>query len=111
MGTDELPRLTLQERPAKNLAARLEGVLAVASNYIGVQTGDHFVEVAWPPGCTVVRYGPSFAVLDSDGWVVGKVGAVVVLGGGSAGPERAHAVSPTGRARMFAVAGASGLHP
>ncbi|MFD7158101.1 hypothetical protein ACFV9C_26115 [Kribbella sp. NPDC059898] len=110
MRTHELPQLTLQERPAKNLAARLEGTLTVVSNYIGVQTGDHFVEVAWPPGCTVVAYGASFAVLDADGWVVGKVGAVVVLGGGSIGPESAHAVSPTGRARIFAVAGAQGLH-
>ncbi|WP_427895154.1 hypothetical protein ACQHIV_16265 [Kribbella sp. GL6] len=109
MGTDELPRLTLQERPAKNLAARLEGILTVSSNYVGVQKGDHFVEVAWPPGCTVVEYGASFAVLDSDGWVVGKVGAVVVLGGGFAGPERAKAVSPTGKPGIFAVAGVRGL--
>src|SRR5436305_1929675 len=62
------------------------------------------------PPAPVNAYGASFAVLDGDGWVVGKVGAVVVLGGGSAGPERAHAVSPTGRARIFAVAGAHGLH-
>ncbi|GAA1605368.1 MULTISPECIES: hypothetical protein [Kribbella] len=107
----ELPHLTLQQRPAKNLAARLEGTLVVddASNYLGVLSGDHLVEVAWPPGCAVAERGSSLVVLDGDGRSVGEVGAVIVLGGGYAGPERAHAVSPTGRGRIFAVAGACGL--
>lgn len=89
------------------MAARLEGILAVdeASNYVGVLKGDHLVEIAWPPGCTVVRRPSSIAVLDANGRTIGELGAVVVLGGGHAGPERAHAVSPTGKPRMFAVHG------
>ncbi|HWD82339.1 MAG TPA: hypothetical protein VG497_25745 [Kribbella sp.] len=111
MATEELPRLILQERPAKNLAARLEGTLTVdeVSNCVGVMSGGRLVEVAWPPGCTVVRRDASVAVLDGSGRTVGVLGAVVVLGGGHAGPERAKATSPTGRARVFAVAGEWGL--
>jgi hypothetical protein len=107
----ELPRLTIQERPAKNLAARLEGTLTVdeISNCVGVLSGDRLVEVAWPPGCTVAERGSSLVVLDGDDRTVGGIGSVVALGGGHAGPERAHAISPTGKARVFAVAGAHGL--
>jgi hypothetical protein len=106
-----MPHLIVQERPAKALAARLEGVLAVdeATNHVVVLSGDSLVEVAWPPECSLVSHDGSLAVVDSAGRTVAEVGRTVVLGGGHAGPERAKAVSPTGKARVFAVAGELGL--
>lgn len=49
------------------------------------------------------------AVLNPDGGVIGKLGDVVVLGGGFVSPDRAHVTSRTGSVRVFAVAGIGGL--
>jgi hypothetical protein len=56
------PYLTVQERPARNMAARLEGTLTVddTTNCIVVRKADWLIEVAWPPGCSVVARGDSF---------------------------------------------------
>jgi hypothetical protein len=103
---DKLPHLTVQERPAKQLAARLEGVLAVdeATNCI-VVVKSHVVEPAWPPGCSVAVRDGSLVVLDGAGHTIAEVGATVVLGGGFMSPERAHTTSHTGRKGVFAVGG------
>jgi hypothetical protein len=105
------PHLTVQERPARNMAARLEGTLAVdeATNCVVVLIGDWRVEVAWPPGCSVVVHGDSAAVLDGDGRTIGELGATVVLGGGYISAEAAHTTSRTGSVKVFAVAGSWGL--
>ncbi|TCC05750.1 hypothetical protein [Kribbella soli] len=105
------PYLTVQERPARNMAARLEGVLTVdePTNCVVVRKSDHLVEVAWPPGCSVVSRDGSVAVLDADGRTIAELGDTVVLGGGYIPPSAAHTTSRTGRARVFAVAGSFGL--
>ncbi|WP_410788119.1 hypothetical protein [Kribbella sp. C-35] len=114
MAADEsirMPYLPVQERPAKNLAARLEGTLSLddATNCIVVLKADRLIEVAWPPGCSVVARDGSFAVLDPDGRTVAELGSTVVLGGGYVPPAAAHITSRTGSARVFAVGGSWGL--
>jgi hypothetical protein len=105
------PHLTVQERPARNMAARLEGTLAVdeSTNCVVVLKAGRRIEVAWPPGCSVVVRGDSAAVLDGDGRTVGELGATVVLGGGYVPAAVAHTTSRTGSARVFAVGGSWGL--
>ncbi|WP_327633581.1 hypothetical protein OHB24_26700 [Kribbella sp. NBC_00482] len=105
------PYLTVQERPARNMAARLEGTLSLdeTTNCIVVLKGDGLVEVAWPPGCSVVTRGDSFALLDADGRTIAALGDTVVLGGGYVLPSVAHTTSRTGSARVFAVGGRYGL--
>jgi hypothetical protein len=48
----QTPALTVQQRPAKNMAARLEGVLVVdeAANCLVVHKAGRHIDVAWPPG-------------------------------------------------------------
>jgi hypothetical protein len=105
------PYLTVQERPAKNLAARLEGTLTVddTTKCIVVLSADRLIEVAWPPGCSVVARGDSFAVVDADGRTIGELGDTVILGGGYVLPSAAHTTSRTGSTRVFAVGGRYGL--
>ena len=107
-----LPYLPVQQRPAKSLAARREGILAVdeATNCIVLFLVDtSMIEVAWPPGCSVGLRDGVPAVLDPDGATIGRLGDNVVLGGGHMSPEAAHTTSRTGSARVFAVAGRYGL--
>jgi hypothetical protein len=107
----DLPYLTVQQRPARNLAARREGILAVdeATNCVVVLEYGHRFEVAWPPGCSMgVRDGVP-AILGPDGEVIAKLGDPVVLGGGFVAPDVAHVTSRTGSARVFAIAGRFGL--
>ncbi|TDO69527.1 hypothetical protein EV651_101571 [Kribbella sp. VKM Ac-2571] len=105
------PYLTVQERPARNMAARLGGTLAVdgATNCIVVLKADQPIEVAWPPGCSVAPRGVSFAVLDPDGRTIAELGDTVMLGGGYVLPPVAHTTSRTGSTMVFAVAGRHGL--
>ncbi|TCC38387.1 hypothetical protein [Kribbella speibonae] len=106
-----LPHLTVQQRPAKNMAARREGLLAVdeTTNCVVLLDNNRMIEIAWPPGCAMgVRDGVP-AVLDPNGELVGRLGDNVVLGGGHVSPEAAHVTSRTGRTRVFAIAGTRGL--
>lgn len=99
------PRLTVQQRAAKSMAARLEGNLVVdkTANCLVVHKSGRYVDVAWPPGfSTAVRDG-SVALLDASGQVVAKLGDTVVLGGGYVAPSAAHAISCAGSERVFAA--------
>jgi hypothetical protein len=99
------PRLTVQQRPAKNMAARLEGNLVVdeTANCLVVHKSGRYIDVAWPPGfSTTVRDG-SIALLDASGQIAAKLGDTVVLGGGYVAPSAAHATSCTGSERVFAA--------
>jgi hypothetical protein len=104
---DELqpPRLTVQQRPAKQMAARLEGVLAVdeASNCLVVEKAGRHIDVAWPPGFSVAVRNASIVLADAAGQTVAKLGDTVVLGGGYVSASAAHATSCTGRERVFAA--------
>ena len=101
----EPPRLTVQQRPAKRLAARLEGTLAVdeASNCLAVHTAGRDVDVAWPPGYSTAVRDASIVLVDDSGQAVAKLGDTVVLGGGYVPPSAAHATSCLGRDRVFAA--------
>jgi hypothetical protein len=107
MGDDlQPPRLTVQQRPAKQMAARLEGVLAVdeAANCLVVEKGGRRIDVAWPPGFSVEVRDASLVLVDASGQTVAKLGDTVVLGGGYISPLAAHATSCTGSASVFAAA-------
>ncbi|HET6740819.1 MAG TPA: hypothetical protein VFH76_17865 [Kribbella sp.] len=105
MANPELPHLTVQKRPAKRMAARLEGRLAVdeATNCI-VVAKSHLVEPVWPPGFSIAVRDEALAVLDRDGNTVAEVGETIALCGGFVSAERAHASSRMGHGRVFAVA-------
>ncbi|MGW6276601.1 hypothetical protein [Kribbella sp. NPDC055071] len=101
----KLPLLTVQERPAKRLAARLEGLLVLdeAANCLVVQKAGRRVDVAWPPGFSVAGRNGSIMLADATGQVVANLGEVVVLGGGYVAASTAHAISCTGSERVFAA--------
>ncbi|RZT26998.1 hypothetical protein EV649_0747 [Kribbella sp. VKM Ac-2569] len=79
------------------------------TNCVVVRKSDYLIEVAWPPGCSVVARGVSFAVLDADGRTIAALGDTVVLGGGYVLPSAAHTTSRTGSTKVFAVGGGYGL--
>lgn len=105
---DELqpPRLTVQQRPAKQMAARLEGVLVVdeTANCLVVEKAGRRIDVAWPPGFSVAVRHASIVLSDASGQTVAKLGDTVVVGGGYVSPLAAHATSCTASERVFAAA-------
>ncbi|NIK61083.1 hypothetical protein [Kribbella shirazensis] len=105
----QTPGLTVQLRPAKSLAARLEGDLVVdeAANCLVVRKAGRHIDVAWPPGFSVAVRDGSIVLIDSSGQMVAELGDTVVLGGGHVSPSAAHATSCTGSERVFA---ASSVH-
>ncbi|WP_350277588.1 hypothetical protein [Kribbella sp. HUAS MG21] len=101
----QAPGLTVQERPAKGLAARLEGILVVdeSSQCLVVRKAGRHIDVAWPPGfAAAVREG-TIVLIDASEQTVAKLGDTIVVGGGYVAPSAAHATSCTGSARVFAA--------
>ena len=101
----QTPGLTVQQRPAKRMAARLEGMLVVdeAANCLVVDKAGRHIDVAWPPGFSAAVRGGSIVLIDTSGQPVAKLGDTVVLGGGYIPPSAAHATSCTASKRVFAA--------
>ena len=101
----QTPGLTVQRRPAKRMAARLEGILGVdvAANCLVVHNGGRRIDVAWPPGFSAAVRDGSIVLIDPSGQTFAKLGDTVVLGGGYIPPSAAHATSCTASKRVFAA--------
>jgi hypothetical protein len=101
----QTPRLTVQRRPAKTMAARLEGILGVdeAADCLVVHDAGRHIDVAWPPGFSAAVRDGSIVLIDASGQTIAKLGDTVVLGGGYVPPSAAHATSCTGSERVFAA--------
>jgi len=101
----QTPGLTVQQRPAKRMAARLEGMLVVdeAANCLVVDKAGRHVDVAWPPGFSAAVRDESIVLIDPSGQTFAKLGDTVVLGGGYIPPSAAHATSCTASKRVFAA--------
>lgn len=107
-GEFQLPGLTVQQRPARNMAARLPGTLVLdeAANCLVVDKAGRHIDVAWPPGWSVALRDGSIALIDADGQTFAKLGDTVSLGGGYVLASVAHATSCLGTEKVWAVAAA-----
>jgi hypothetical protein len=110
MTSDEfqLPQLTVQQSPARNMAARLPGTLVLdeSKNCLVVDKNGRHIDVAWPPGWSVAIRDGSIALIDASGQTFAKLGDRVSLGGGYVSASVAHATSCLGTEKVWAVASA-----
>ncbi|MFI7066041.1 hypothetical protein ACIBL3_33930 [Kribbella sp. NPDC050124] len=104
----QLPQLTVQQSPARNMAARLPGILALneAANCLVVDKNGRHIDVAWPPGWSVALRDGSIALIDATGQTFAKLGDTVSLGGGYILASVAHTTSCLGTEKVWAVASA-----
>jgi hypothetical protein len=114
-----VPGLTVQRRvPTVAMQARLMGTLEIgtSTNCLVVRTAEGTpagtrlvdVDVAWPPGWSVVLRDGTPALMDATGQLACRLGDEVDIGGGFVEAAVIDVVSCTGQARIFEASGFAG---